>query len=121
MPSPFPGMNPYLEQNDAWEDFHTNFITRTQEMLSGQVGPNYFVKVEVRLYLHELSAEQRRYFGRADVGVTGQTTRGPSAKTVNVTAPWNRPVMANVEKRRTTVFGNSRPAKPPCRDGDRTA
>jgi Protein of unknown function (DUF4058) len=22
MPSPFPGMNPYLEQEDHWQDFH---------------------------------------------------------------------------------------------------
>jgi len=40
MPSPFPGMSPYLEQNDTWEDFHANFITRAQEVLSGQVGPH---------------------------------------------------------------------------------
>lgn len=33
MPSPFPGMNPYLEQPDTWEDFHHNFMTRVQEML----------------------------------------------------------------------------------------
>jgi hypothetical protein len=39
-------MNPYLEQNDAREDFHTNFITHAQEALSGQVGPNYLVKIE---------------------------------------------------------------------------
>jgi hypothetical protein len=70
MPSPFPGMNPYLEQNDSWEDFHQNFITRAQETLSRQVGPNYLVKIEVRLLLHELSAEQRRFIGRADLGVT---------------------------------------------------
>jgi hypothetical protein len=48
MPSPFPGMNPYLEQNDTWEDFHANFIIRAQEVLSTQVGQNYLVKVEVR-------------------------------------------------------------------------
>lgn len=66
MPSPFPGMNPYLEQNDSWEDFHHNFITRAQESLSGQVGANYLVKIEVRLILHELSAEERRFLGRAD-------------------------------------------------------
>jgi hypothetical protein len=59
MPSPFPGMNPYLEQNDTWEDFHTTFITYMQEALSEQVGPNYLVKIEVRLILHELSAEER--------------------------------------------------------------
>lgn len=99
MPSPFPGMNPYLEQSDAWEDFHTNLITRMQEMLSPQVGPNYYVKVEVRLYLHELSAEQRRYFGRADVGVVGQPSRAPSAKTINATAPMEL-LMANVEVER---------------------
>ena len=26
MPSPFPGMNPYLEQEDAWRDFHEAFL-----------------------------------------------------------------------------------------------
>jgi hypothetical protein len=70
MPSPFPGMNPYLEQNDTWEDFHQRFLTHAADFLSGQVGPSYLVKIEVRLYLHELSAAERRYFGRADVGVT---------------------------------------------------
>ena len=28
MPSPFPGMNPYLEQPDVWHDFHQGFIPR---------------------------------------------------------------------------------------------
>jgi hypothetical protein len=63
-------MNPYLEQSDAWEDFHQRFITHAADVLSGQVGANYLVKVEVRLHLHELPADERRYFGRADVGVT---------------------------------------------------
>ena len=26
MPSPFPGMNPFLEQEDVWQDFHDSFI-----------------------------------------------------------------------------------------------
>ena len=25
MPSPFPGMNPYLEHEDAWHNFHDLF------------------------------------------------------------------------------------------------
>jgi hypothetical protein len=87
MPSPFPGMNPFLEQNDTWEEFHHNFITRTQEALTGQVGPNYLVKVEVRLYVHELSAEERRLFARADLGVTGEAGVGLSAPASSVTAP----------------------------------
>ena len=86
MPSPFPGMNPYLEQDDAWEDFHHNFIVRAQEVLASQVGANYLVKVEVRLYLHELAVEERRYFGQADVGVSGPAENQPSA-TATSTAP----------------------------------
>src|SRR5947207_9923988 len=87
MPSPFPGMNPYLEQNDTWEDFHQDFITRTREILSEQVGPNYLVKIEVRLYLHELSAEERRYFGRADVGVTAPAAKPPAVAASLAPAP----------------------------------
>jgi uncharacterized protein DUF4058 len=88
MPSPFPGMNPYLEQNDSSEDFHTNFLTRAQEILSGKVGDKYLVKIEVRLILHELSAEERRFMGRGDVAVTSGDAAGekPTA-TETLTAP----------------------------------
>lgn len=37
MPSPFPGMNPYLEQDDVWQDFHQSFITRTARTSAGTV------------------------------------------------------------------------------------
>lgn len=86
MPSPFPGMNPFLEQADTWEDFHTNFITRAQEVLSNQVGPSYLVKIEVRLLLHELSAAERRYMGRADVGITSPPAMTP-ARTGTTASP----------------------------------
>jgi hypothetical protein len=88
MPSPFPGMNPYLEQNDTWEDFHLEFIARARELLSVSVGPNYLVKVEVRLFVHELSEDERRYFARADVGVTAPDGSGTaSASAAALTAP----------------------------------
>jgi len=74
-------MNPYLEQSDTWPDFHTNFITHAQEALSALVGPNYLVKIEVRLLLHELSAEERKYFGSADVGVSGLRENGAVVQT----------------------------------------
>ena len=46
MPSPFPGMNPYLEQADAWQDFHQSFIPLIRGVLKDQVTPKYIVKVE---------------------------------------------------------------------------
>lgn len=87
MPSPFPGMNPYLEQDDAWEDFHHNFISHAREMLSGQVGPNYYVKVEVRLYLHELPLEERHYFSRGDVGVSASPSKTSGTLAATMSAP----------------------------------
>ena len=40
MPSPFPGMNPYLEQDDAWHDFHERFIAgRVGRSIGAQVRP----------------------------------------------------------------------------------
>ncbi len=59
MPSPFPGMDPFLEQSDVWQDFHQSFLIHGRDGLNSQVGPNYLVKVEVRLILHERSAEEK--------------------------------------------------------------
>ena len=79
MPSPFPGMNPYLEQNDSWQDFHQSFMAYTRASLAAQVGGSYLVKIEVSLYLHELGEEERRFFARADAGVA--STVNPAALT----------------------------------------
>ncbi len=70
MPSPFPGMNPYLEQEDAWHDFHESFMPLAREVLNTQVLPRYFVKIDEHIYIHELDEERRRFVGRADLAVT---------------------------------------------------
>src|SRR5437867_4358109 len=69
MPSPFPGMNPFLEQEEVWQDFHQRFITYSAGALAAQVEPDYIVKIEEHLYIHELSAE-RRLLGRGDVTIS---------------------------------------------------
>jgi hypothetical protein len=70
MPSPFPGMNPYLEQDDAWHDFHERFIPAIADALGALVDPRYIVKIDEHLYIHELPATHRRFIGRGDVAVT---------------------------------------------------
>jgi hypothetical protein len=69
MPSPFPGMNPYLEQEDAWHYFHERFIPFVATLLGSQLRPRYIVKIDEHIYVHELSADSRRWVGRADVSV----------------------------------------------------
>ena len=78
MPSPFPGMNPYLEHADAWHNFHYLFPSAAMADLDQAVGPNYFVKADENVYVHELDADDNRLLGRPDVFVgdagNGETT-----------------------------------------------
>lgn len=45
MPSPFPGMDPFIE-SQKWEDFHVTFLTILSEMLVPRVRPQYVVDLE---------------------------------------------------------------------------
>ncbi len=57
MPSPFPGMNPYLEHASIWHDFHKSFLPLAADALGKQVLPRYFVKIVEHLYANELPEE----------------------------------------------------------------
>jgi Protein of unknown function (DUF4058) len=69
MPSPFPGMNPFLEQTEVWHDFHQTYVTAMRQSLVQQVGARYIVKLELHIYIRELASDERRLLGRADVGI----------------------------------------------------
>jgi hypothetical protein len=67
MPSPFPGMDPFIE-GQVWEDFHTRFITALADSLLPGVRPRYVVRVERRIYL-EHAPEEPAAFINPDVMV----------------------------------------------------
>ncbi|MGG6240108.1 DUF4058 family protein [Nodosilinea sp. AN01ver1] len=50
MPSPFPGMDPYLEQATFWSSFHSRLIVALADALAPQLRPRYYVEVETRTY-----------------------------------------------------------------------
>src|SRR5687767_483427 len=84
MPSPFPGMNPYLEQPSAWHDFHERFCPLVAESITAQVRPHYIVKIDEHVYIHELPG-QRRLLSRGDVAVVRsprESTSGNAASAV---------------------------------------
>ena len=74
MPSPFPGMNPYLEQPQVWHDFHQRYATAISSALVPQVRPGYFVTLDDNIYIHESLEDKRTPLGRGDVNV-GSTGR----------------------------------------------
>jgi hypothetical protein len=63
-------MNPYLEQEDAWHDFHERFMPCVADRIAAQVDPRYIVKIDEHIYIHEVSGEKRSFVGRADVAVS---------------------------------------------------
>ncbi len=70
MASPFPGMNPYLEQEIVWQDFHQSFIPAARGFLRETLPKGYFVKVEELVFVHEIREGPTRATGRADLAVT---------------------------------------------------
>ncbi len=76
MPSPFPGMNPYIEQDAFWHDFHSAFLPVIRGRLVSQVRPNYIVLIEEHIYVHELLDALRRLVGRSDVSVAERARPG---------------------------------------------
>ena len=72
MPTPFPGMDPYLERPDLWPNVHSSIIVAVRDDLAPRLRPKYYVAVEERL-VH--TAGDDVLFGmRPDVAATQQAT-----------------------------------------------
>ncbi len=71
MRSPFPGMNPYLEQPELWHQVHNRLIIAIADALTPQIVPKYRVSIEERVYT---SVDDNLLVGIADVAVTRRTS-----------------------------------------------
>lgn len=67
MPTPFPGMDPYLERASLWPDVHNGLIAALRDHLAPQLRPRYFVSIEERTYT--VAPDDMAFAGRADVAV----------------------------------------------------
>lgn len=53
MPSPFPGVDPFIEAQDRWHSFHTAYIAVCAELLNEHLPSDYYATVEERVLLEE--------------------------------------------------------------------
>ena len=51
MPSPFPGMDPFLEDPMYWPDVHASLISAIRDELVTEMSPDFFVRIEERVYI----------------------------------------------------------------------
>lgn len=61
MPSPFPGMDPYLEESGGWSDFHHEFISCLRGALAASLSEAYDARIEQRVTLIMPEKERQHY------------------------------------------------------------
>lgn len=95
MPSPFPGMDPYLENPEIWPEVHSRLIVAIADSLAPTLHPHYYAAIEKRTYLN--TPDDSILIGIPDVAVTSQppefkiesgtTTTLPQAEIVTLPLP----------------------------------
>ena len=79
MQNPFPGMNPYLEQPELWNQVHNRLIVAIADEITPQVAPKYRVSIEERVYT---SVDDSLLVGIADVAVARRDSTGNEGSTM---------------------------------------
>ena len=106
MPSPFPGMDPFIE-GQKWSDFHHGVIEEIRAVLIPQVRPRYVVEVEEHIYV-DYGADEQAELIRPDTMVLEAEQRQPHASggTATATAVAVAPALLTVEmpERRRIAF-----------------
>jgi hypothetical protein len=88
MAGPFPGMDPYLELQAAWPDFHNRLIAEICSELGARLPESYVARVDERIEVATWAPEPPRSF-RPDVlvGRLELETRAASSGVALATAP----------------------------------
>lgn len=79
MPSPFPGMDPYLEDPIGWPGVHMLLLGGIHEQLAAAVRPKYYVQIEERVYITDPLRDAGYTRLVPDVIVTERQRRLPHA------------------------------------------
>jgi hypothetical protein len=66
MAGPFPGIDPYLEHQAAWPDFHNRLIAEICNELGARLPESYVARIEERIEIAAADSDQARWF-RPDV------------------------------------------------------
>jgi len=96
MPSPFPGMDPYLEQSAFWSSFHSRFMVALADAIEANLAPEYYIEVEARTYLDEPAAGVL-------IGIPDAVMAAKSKADPEPFRPEDRPVAVQVKPQQVEV------------------
>jgi len=84
--SPFPGMDPFLEDSTEWSSFHSKLINSLSDALADLVSPHFSVRMEQRVYLVS-EDEQRRGQIEPDLYLIQNPVQQQLSPTASVISP----------------------------------
>jgi Protein of unknown function (DUF4058) len=93
MPSPFPGVDPYLENAEFWSEVHHRLITAIAIALGPALRPKYRVAIEKRIYLSDV--EDSDFMAIPDVTVFSKPSTADRS-IATVTLPHSEPITVTV-------------------------
>ncbi len=94
MASPFPGMDPYLENPELWQSIHSRLIVAIADFLVPLLRPKYRVDIERRIY--QTSGEDSILVGIPDVAIQQASQTKTTDSTVMVATPPNTPITVSL-------------------------
>jgi Protein of unknown function (DUF4058) len=102
MPSPLPGMNPYLENPELWPEVHSRLIVAIADALNPQLIPKYRAAIDKRVY--NLEGAEALLIGIPDVTIERRSgvkssTNNPVAVMTPPTSPLKVKVPMPIEIR----------------------
>ncbi len=110
MSSPFPGMDPYLEDKEIWRGFHHLLADEIMTQLNAVLSVRYYADIEVRTVLEEVGEEINVSTSPViypDVAVLEVAPSAPALATATVaipTAPIQRVTMIPEEVKLRAVY-----------------
>jgi Protein of unknown function (DUF4058) len=98
MPSPFPGMDPYIE-SWIWPDFHAAMISALRDQLNPLLPKRFIASSDLYVWREELSEEERRVLGGPDVQVVGKGPSSSGAALATIPAPFTTLMRGGLERK----------------------
>ena len=98
--SPFPGMNPYLENPELWSEVHSRLIVAIADDLTDQISEKYRVAIEKRTYFS--GEDDSLLVGIPDVSIVSKRMEEKPAGTAILTSEpltVTLPMMEEVQER----------------------
>ena len=95
MPSPFPGMDPYIEDPVRWTDFHTTMNTAMRAALNIVLPQPYVARLERHVWIHQSGSGEGVLLREPDVFVvtpTSPESHAPSRSALAAPATLELPV-----------------------------